>query len=194
MLRSARLVLPLLATVFSAATNAIFAQPKAANTVTLAGDATRSVTTADFAWLAGSWEGKLANIPDAVAEITFQSPKGGTLTGVMRLVQGDKLLVIELISLVDTPRGPEMRFRHFTGALDAFETTFKQTMRLKSHDASKDVFENTVEYDKALMSTQPRISIWSHRGTDELIAHSDIIGDDGKPGAVDVSYRRRPNP
>jgi len=184
----------MLATIFSGATNAASAQAKALNAAPLTSGVTQSVTTADFAWLAGSWEGKLANIPDAVAEITFQSPKGGTLTGVMRLVQGDKLLVIELISLVDTPRGPEMRFRHFTGALDAFETTFKQTMRLKSHEASKDVFENTVEYDKALMSTQPRISIWSHRGTDELVAHSDIIGDDGKPAAVDVTYRRRPNP
>ncbi len=187
-------LVPLLAAVFSGPISSVSAQTKGTASPASVNSATLGVTTADFAWLAGSWEGKLANIPDAIAEITFQSPKGGTLTGVMRLVQGDKLLVIELISLVDTPRGPEMRFRHFTGALDAFETTFKQTMRLKSHDASKDVFENTVDYDKTLMSTQPRISIWSHRGTDELIAHSDIIGDDGKPSAVDVTYRRRPNP
>jgi hypothetical protein len=194
MLRSAFLVGSILVAISLAATNAASAQTSTIASASSVGGGTHTVTTADFAWLAGSWEGKLANIPDAVAEITFQSPRGGTLTGVMRLVQGDKLLVIELISLVDTPRGPEMRFRHFTGALDAFETTFKQTMRLKSHDAEKDVFENTVEYDKALMSTQPRISSWSHRGVDELVAHSDIIGDDGKPGVVDVRYRRRPNP
>jgi hypothetical protein len=194
MARRTLLVVSLLATVSSGAAAVASAQASAVANASSLAVATHSVTTADFAWLAGSWEGKLGNIPDAVAEITFQSPRGGTLTGVMRLVQGEKLLVIELISLVDTPRGPEMRFRHFTGALDAFETTFKQTMRLKSHDASKDVFENVVEYDKALMSTQPRVSIWSRRGTDELVAHSDIIGDDGKPGVVDVTYRRRPNP
>src|SRR4051794_6709040 len=87
----------------------------------------RDVSTADFAWLAGSWEGKLASLPTAVAEIAFQSPRAGTITGVMRLAEGDKLLVVELIPMGDTPRGIELRFRHFNGALDAFETTFKQT-------------------------------------------------------------------
>jgi hypothetical protein len=153
-----------------------------------------SVTTADFAWLTGSWEGRLTKLPDAVAEVTFQPPRAGVLTGVMRLTQGDKLLVIELISLVDTPRGPEMRFRHFSPTLDAYEATFKQTMLLKTHETAKDVFENLVAYDKTLMSTQPRVSIWERRGTDEMIARSDIIGDDGKPDVVEVTYRRRTNP
>jgi hypothetical protein len=151
-------------------------------------------TTADFAWLSGSWEGRLAKMPDAVAEIAFQQPKAGALTGVMRLTQGDKLLVIELISLVDTPRGPEMRFRHFSPTLDAYEPEFKQTMLLKSHQGAKDVFENLVAYDKTLMSTQPRVSTWERRGADEMVAHSDIVGDDGKPDVVVVTSRRRPRP
>ena len=153
-----------------------------------------SVTTADFAWLAGTWEGRLAKLPDALAEVVFQPPRAGVVSGVMRLTQGDKLLVIELISLVDTPRGPEMRFRHFGPALDAYETTFKQTMVLRSHDAAKDVFENLIAYDKTLMSTQPRVSMWERRGADDMIARSDIISDDGKPDVVEVTYRRRTKP
>jgi len=150
-----------------------------------------SATTADFAWLTGAWEGRLTKLPGALAEVVFQAPKAGVITGVMRLTQDDKLLVIELISLVDTPRGPEMRFRHFGSALEAYEPTFKQSMVLKSHDAAKDVFENLVAYDKTLMSTQPRISSWERHGADEMIARSDIIGDNGKPDVVEVTYRRR---
>jgi hypothetical protein len=189
-MRAARLVrrLSLLSTLFLAAADRVIAQPHAPPTRT----SPIAASTADFAWLAGSWEGRLAKLPDAIAEIVFQPPRAGVLTGVMRLSQGDKLLVIELISLVDTPRGPEMRFRHFSPTLDAYEPTFKQAMLLKSHGAAKDVFENVVAYDKTLMSTQPRVSTWERRGADEMIAHSDIIGDDGKPDVVEVSYRRRP--
>lgn len=117
-----------------------------------------AVTTADFAWLAGTWEGKLAGKEGMVAAVAYQRPAAGTITGVMRLHQGDKLMVVELISMIDTPRGVEVRFRHFTGALEAMETTFKQNMVLKSHEPAKDTFENLAEYDKALMSTQPRVS------------------------------------
>jgi hypothetical protein len=149
-----------------------------------------SVTTADFAWLAGSWEGNLAGAEGMVAALTFQPPAAGTVTGVMRLRQADKLMMVELIAMIDTPRGVELRFRHFTGALDALETTFKQTMLLKTHEATKDTFENLAEFDKALMSTQPRVSSWIRRGPDEMVAHSDIIGGDGKPAVIEVVYRR----
>lgn len=149
-----------------------------------------SATTADFAWLAGSWEGNLAGAEGMVAALTFQPPAAGTVTGVMRLRQADKLMMVELIAMIDTPRGVELRFRHFTGALDALETMFKQTMLLKTHEATKDTFENLAEFDKALMSTQPRVSSWTRRGPDEMVAHSDIIGGDGKPAVIEVVYRR----
>jgi hypothetical protein len=153
-----------------------------------------SATTADFAWLAGTWEGRPTKLPDALAEVVFQPPRAGIITGVMRLTQGDKVLVVELMSLVDTPHGPEMRFRHFSPALDAYEATFKQAMVLKSHEAAKDVFENLIAYDKTLMSTQPRVSVWERRGADDMVAHSDIIGSDGKPDFVEVTYHRRTKP
>ena len=40
------------------------------------------------------------------------------------------------------------------------------------------------------MSTQPRVSSWIRRGPDEMVAHSDIIGSDGKPAVIEVVYRR----
>jgi hypothetical protein len=112
------------------------------------------------------------------------------MTGMMRLVQRDTVLVVELISLVQTPSGVEMRFRHFSPTLDAYEREFKQTMRLTSHQPSTDVFENTVAYDAKLMSTQPRRTSLVRHGDDEFVGRSDIIGSDGKPAEIVSTYRR----
>jgi hypothetical protein len=146
-------------------------------------------TTGDFTWLVGRWEGRMTG-GTGVADVVFAPPAGGLITGMMRLVDRDKVLVVELISLVDTPAGVELRFRHFSSSLEAYETTFKQNLRLTTHTADRDVFENTVGYDKALMSTQPRVASWRRIDADSFVGHSDIIGSDGKAAVVEVSYRR----
>ncbi len=148
-----------------------------------------SATTRDLGWLAGRWEGTMGNRP-GIADVTFAPPTAGLITGVRRLVADNKILVVELISINDTPAGPEMRFRHFSSALVAYEDSFKQALRLKSASSDKFVFENTVPFDKALMSTQPRVTIFERKGPDAFIGHSDIIGSDEKPAVVEVHYRR----
>jgi len=149
-----------------------------------------SATLRDFAWLTGRWEGTVANLAGAVLEVTYSAPRAGLMTGMMRLVQRDTVLVVELISMVETPRGIEMRFRHFSPTLDAYEREFKQTMRLTSHASQTDVFENTVAFDAKLMSTQPRRTSLVRHGDDEFVGRSDIIGSDGKPAEIVSTYRR----
>lgn len=148
-----------------------------------------TATTKDFGWLAGRWQGTMTS-GVGVADVTFTPPVAGLITGVMRLVSGDKILVVELISIVDAPDGPEMRFRHFSSSLDAYESSFKQAMRLKRHSGDEDVFENLIPYDKALMSTQPRVTTFRRTDTDSFTGHSDIIDDNGKPAVIEVNYRR----
>ncbi|MFL5617568.1 MAG: DUF6265 family protein [Gemmatimonadaceae bacterium] len=152
------------------------------------GDA--SATLRDFRWLTGRWEGTVASLPGSVADVTFSTPSAGLMTGMMRLVRHDTVLVVELISLVETPRGIEMRFRHFSPALDAYEREFKQTMRLTKHEPRSNTFENTVAFDAKLMSTQPRRTSFVRTGDDAYVGRSDIIGSDGKPGEVVATYRR----
>jgi hypothetical protein len=53
------------------------------------------------------------------------------------------------------------------------------------------VFENTTPYDKALMSTQPRITQFIRHGPDEFTGRSNIIDDNGKPAVVEATYRRK---
>jgi hypothetical protein len=147
-------------------------------------------TVNDLAWLAGRWEGTMTNGP-GVADVTFAPPSAGLITGVMRLVDKDKVLVVELISIVDTPKGPEMRFRHFSSALEAYELTFRQAMRLTRQTDSTFVFENTIPYDKDVSSTQPRVTTYIRRGADVFVGRSEIIDSKGKPGVIEVTYRRR---
>src|SRR5690349_20029070 len=96
----------------------------------------QSPTVNDLAWRTGRWEGTMAKGP-GIADVTFAPPSGGLIPGVMRLVDNGKILVVELVSIVDTPDGPEMRFRHFSSTLEAYETNFKQAMRLKSIAGNK---------------------------------------------------------
>jgi hypothetical protein len=168
------------------------ARAQAAAPVVVAAElrADTSATLRDFAWLTGRWEGKVASLGDALLEVTYSMPRAGLMTGMMRLVQRDTVLVVELISLVETPSGVEMRFRHFSPTLDAYEREFKQAMRLTNHQPQSDVFENTVPFDAKLMSTQPRRTSLVRHGDDEFVGRSDIIGSDGKPAEIVSTYRR----
>lgn len=176
--RIARALVALLS--FASATAPVHAQ----------GTTASASATTDFRWLAGRWEGRLTGSPRALVEVIYSAPNARSIVGVMRLVQDDTVLVVELISMVDTPAGVEMRFRHFSNQLDAYETQFKQAMRLTSHDAERDVFENEVPYDKSLMSTQPRTTMLIRQGADTFIGRSNIIGSDGAPAIVEVKYQR----
>ena len=164
------------------------AAPAIATATDVRGDTT--ATLHDFRWLIGRWEGTVAALPGSVADVTFAPPSAGLMTGMMRLVRNDTVLVVELISLVETPRGIEMRFRHFSPALDAYEREFKQTMRLMKHEPRSDTFENAVAFDAKLMSTQPRRSTFVRTSDDAYVGRSEIIGSDGKPGEVVAAYRR----
>ena len=155
-----------------------------------AADAQMTATTKDFAWLAGRWEGTMASGAVGVADVTFTTPTAGLIAGVMRLVADQKILVVELIAMTDTPRGPELRFRHFSNSLEAYESTFRQAMRLTSHDATRSVFDNDAPYDKALMSTQPRTTMFQRHDDDSFTGRTNIINTDGTPGLVEVRYRR----
>ena len=74
------------------------------------------------------------------------------------------------------------------------ESTFKQTMLLERSTDSSDTFENTVAFDKTLLSTQPRVSSWTKRGQNGMVAHSDIFNANGKPSIIEVRYHRTTSP
>lgn len=149
----------------------------------------RSATVADFGWLEGRWIGHLDGV-DGEAQMNFMPASSGQLAGVMRIIDRGRVVLLELISMVDTPNGIELRFRHFSPALDAYQATFKQTLRLAIHGPDRDVFENLVPFDTALMPTQPRTATYIKRGPHDFVAHSGVLDKQGKPSVIEVTYHR----
>ena len=47
-----------------------------------------------------------------------------------------------------------------------------------------------IPYDKELMSTQPRNTTLIRQSADRFIGRSNIIGSDGAPAVVEVTYER----
>ena len=152
--------------------------------------ASPQATTADFSWLSGAWESSLPN-GVGVAHVVFGDASGGVLTGVMHLVSPqNKVLIVELIALVDTRRGVEMRFRHFSPELVAWETDFKQSMLLTSHTADRDVFVNQVPFASALMSTQPRTTTFIRQADGSYVGRTDVLDEKGGASVIEGVYHR----
>jgi len=53
---------------------------------------------ADFAWLAGRWQGSWG---PRVAQQVWTAPKAGVMMGTFQLVENDKTLVLELFTVVE---------------------------------------------------------------------------------------------
>jgi hypothetical protein len=94
----------------------------------------------EFSWLEGKW---LGNWGPRVAEQTWLEPRAGEMTGLFRVTENDKTLVLELYSLLETAGGVEMRLRHFTPTLVPWEQSAISVLRLTSLDEGA-VFDNTV--------------------------------------------------
>lgn len=75
---------------------------------------TSALTANDLAFLAGSWRGEAEGM---VFEETWLPPAAGNLTGVFRLVTGDSVDLVEIMTLTEEEGGMTYRLRHFDTAL-----------------------------------------------------------------------------
>jgi hypothetical protein len=146
----------------------------------------KSAALADFAWLAGRWEGKLGPLPaekQLTAEQEWMAPKNGTMQGFFRLTDSAKTIVIELFTLRETPEGIVMYFRHFSAELKPWEETDAYHLNLIKSDATTFRFDNPVV-------NQLKDAILTHTDADTYTSHGDITDADGKPKAIEVTYHR----
>ena len=106
----------------------------AAASVAAAG-AVSSPNLSDFSWLEGRWRGDWG---PRVAEQIWTAPKAGTMVGDFRLIENDKVLVIEFFTLLERNDGINFYFRHFTPELVPWEKSDATLLKLSSVDAKKD--------------------------------------------------------
>jgi hypothetical protein len=146
----------------------------------------KPATLADFAWLAGHWEGKLpfpGSDKPLTAEQQWFAPTNGTMLGMFRLSSEQKTILIELFTVRETPDGIFFYFRHFSPELVPQEKDEAYRLKLTKWDAGHFQFDNTVQ-------NQLKDAILTAVDADHYISHGDIIGSDGKPAVIEVAYHR----
>jgi Domain of unknown function (DUF6265) len=138
-------------------------------------------TLADFAWLEGRWRGEWG---PRVAEQVWMAPNAGTMAGLFRLVENDKLLVIELFTLVEKPDEIDFYFRHFTPSLLPWEKSDATFLKLANLEAKRADFENPV-------NGMPKRAILTRVDADTYVARSEIIPDQGDAQIIEITYHRQ---
>lgn len=146
----------------------------------------KTATLADFAWLAGRWEGKFGTTGSdkpMIAEQEWMAPKNGTMQGFFRLTDNEKTIVIELFTIRETTSGIVFYFRHFSPELKPLEETEAYHLNLTKSDGNEFRFDNPVV-------NQLKDAILTHHADDSYTSHGDITGADGKPAVIEVTYHR----
>lgn len=77
-----------------------------------------------LAWLAGHWQGKLAE--DDVEEV-WTAPQNGSLLGMFRWFRDGKIRVIEIITIANFDGEIHMKFKHFDEKLNSWEAQNETT-------------------------------------------------------------------
>jgi len=98
------------------------------------------VTTQDFAWFTGRWRGDLSG-GKLTAEQICSRPDKGEMLCLFRIQDGQKYIMFELYTLLDTPNGPELRSLQFSPTLEGKEVQKPLVMKLAKYSESEVVFE-----------------------------------------------------
>jgi Domain of unknown function (DUF6265) len=138
-------------------------------------------TLAEFAWLAGRWQGSWG---PRVAQQVWTSPKAGVMMGTFQLAENDKTLVLELFTVVDEPEGIKFHLRHFTPSLVAWEKPGPTVLNLASADSKSIVFENPTD-------GQPKRTTITRVDADTYITRSEVVPEKGDPQITEITYHRQ---
>jgi hypothetical protein len=136
----------------------------------------------DFAWLEGRWRGDWG---PRVAEQVWMAPKAGMMLGDFRLIENDKVLVIEFLTLVEKPGGINLYSRHFTPELVPWEKADAAFLKLVTAEPKRFVFENP-------LNGMPKRAIFTRLDNDTYTAHSEILPQNGDPQITEITYHRQP--
>jgi len=138
-------------------------------------------TLADFAWLAGRWQGSWG---PRLAQLVWTAPKAGVMMGTFQLAEDDKTLVLELFTVVEDPDGIKFHLRHFTPSLVAWEKPGPTVLNLASADPKSIVFENPLD-------GQPKRTVITRVDADTYVSRSEVIPEKGELQVTEITYHRQ---
>jgi Domain of unknown function (DUF6265) len=155
--------------------------PAASSPVVPPAPAQPKPSLADFSWLEGRWRGDWG---PRVAEQVWLAPEAGTMLGTFRLLENEKVLVIELFTLVEKPDSINFYFRHFTPELVPWEKADATLLKLTSLDSKKADFENP-------LNGQPKHAIFTRVDADTYTSRSEIVPEQGDVQIIEITYHRQ---
>jgi uncharacterized protein YndB with AHSA1/START domain len=145
------------------------------------GESSANPTVVEFSWLTGVWEGR---IPAGRFEIFWAPIQGHHMMGMFRLFDDDTTLMLEFMSLAPADRGLEMRVRHFSPKLQAWEEKNDPiTLRLIELDGDRSEFINDAH-------DRPKSVTITQQGPDQYRSVAQIVRD-GKTETMDLLVRRK---
>jgi hypothetical protein len=143
-----------------------------------------SVRVADFAWMAGIWQGEMGG--DFIEE-QWSDPAGGVLMGMFRWAQGGRdgqIAMYELMSIEPGSEGPVLWLRHFGPRLVAREDKEGAgAFHLVSYKQGAATFDNRDPADPARLT-------YRREGEDRLVVVLSKVKD-GKPVDTEFSFYRK---
>jgi Domain of unknown function (DUF6265) len=140
-----------------------------------------SANLADFAWLAGRWQGSWG---PRLAQQVWLAPHAGVMVGVFQLTENSRTLEVELLTISDTPRGIELRIRHFTPSLTPWEKSGPAVLTLENVSSKSMLFENQA-------SGQPKHWMMKRMDGDTCVAQFEIVPRKGDAQMNEITYRRQ---
>jgi hypothetical protein len=161
--------------------DAVSASPSTVATTPAATPAAAPITLNDLAWLQGQWSG---NWGPRIATQTWSAPRAGTIVGTLQIVENDKTLVVEFVTISETPSGIEYRLLHFTPSLAAWEKSGPGVLALMSMDVKKFVFQNQSD-------GEPQQIVFMRTDPDTYVDHSEILPEDGDPQSTEITFHRQ---
>ena len=103
------------------------------------------VTVADMSWIAGEWVG---GEDGTLIEEHWSEPAGDNMMGMFRMLQGDKVVFYEFMSIEGGATGPVLRIKHFHPALKGWEEKDESVVfDLVEHTESRAVFATEIDGD-----------------------------------------------
>jgi hypothetical protein len=138
-------------------------------------------TLADFAWLAGRWQGAWG---PRVAQQVWMPPKGDVMLGTFQTVDNGTTLVIELFAIVEKPGAIGLYVRHFTPTLEPWEANKAKLLKLTTATPRSIEFDNPVD-------GQPKREIIRKVDADTYVSRAEIAPDKGDPQVVEITYHRQ---
>ena len=139
-------------------------------------------TLADFAWLAGSWQGELNGLQ---VDQHYMAPKNGLMLGDFRMTDKEKTLFVEVFTFLEEKDGLELYVRHFSPELGIGQDERDRPLLLKlARLDGKQAEFRTPE------GTRPIRDVVTRTGDDTFTVRLEISGDNGQTQTIEISYHR----